>query len=134
MSKKTILLLVSLILITIIVGGIYGVVSKSNDLETIKAKPVQSTAIIVEHDNLNEYNTNGCWIYYQYTIAGTTYKHSQKYHGWQKEDNFFQNYSLPIVYFEENPDLSRLLITENEFEEFNIPQPDSLKKYNGRIR
>ena len=61
------------------------------------------------------------------------HQHCQKYHGSKKEDNYFINYTFPIVYCAENPDLSRLLIIEDEFQEFNLIQPDSLKQYNGRI-
>ncbi|MDF2435720.1 MAG: hypothetical protein K0Q95_96 [Bacteroidota bacterium] len=130
LSKK---LLIIIPLAVIILGGIYGVISKGSDEEKIKKDPKQTTGTIVEYDNLREYNTNGCWIYYEYSVDGKSYKHCQKYHGWNKEDNFFMHYTFPVVYSNEDPDLSRLLIIEEEFKNFGLTQPDSLKKYNGRI-
>jgi len=120
-------------LLIIVIGGIYGFASKSKDVKKIKANPKQTIATIVAFDNLNEYNTNGCWIDYQYTVDGKRYKHSKKYHGWKKEDNYFMNRTFPVIYCVDNPDLSRLLIIESEYQRFGLVQPDSLKKYNGRI-
>lgn len=133
MSKKIAIIFFSIIIIVIIISGIFSAFGKSGDLKKIKANPVQTTATVVESDRLTEYNTNGCWIYYEYSVDGKTYKHCQKYHGWKKEDNYFLNQTFPLVYCESNPDLSSLLIIEDEFKEFNLVQPDSLKKYNGRI-
>jgi hypothetical protein len=129
-SKK---FLIIIPLAIIIIAGIYGIISKNSDEEKIKKDLGQTIGTIVEYDNLKERNTNGCWIYYQYSVGGTTYKHCQKYNGWKKEDNFFMRYTFPVVYSIADPDLSRLLITQDEFSNFNIAQPDSLKKYNGRI-
>jgi|GEM_PF-6881413 len=131
MSKKLILILI--VIIVIAAGGIIGFAGKQGDAQKIKAHPAQTTGTIVESDKLTEYNTNGCWIYFEYTVSGKTYKHCQKYHGWEKADNYFLHYKFPVVYCAEDPDLGRLLITADEYEEFGIAQPDSLKKYNGRI-
>jgi len=132
MSKKIKFIAIPILLI-IAVGGICGFASKSKDVKKIKANPKQTIATIVAFDNLNEYNTNGCWIDYQYIVEGKTYKHSKKYHGWKKEDNYFMNRTFPVIYCADNPDLSRLLIIESEYQRFDLVQPDSLKKYNGRI-
>lgn len=132
MSKK-LKLLIFIPILVIAIGGIIGVVSKGNDVKKIKSNPGQTTATIVEYDNLNEYNTNGCWIYFEYTVDGKKYKHCQKYHGWKKEDNYFLKRSFPVIYCIDDPDLSCLLIIEGEFENFGLVQPDSLKQYNGRI-
>ncbi|MBA2610898.1 MAG: hypothetical protein H0U95_02935 [Bacteroidetes bacterium] len=132
MSKK--LKVAIIVAITIIaVCGFVGFAGKAKDVKKIKANPKQTIATIVEFDNLQEYNTNGCWIYYEYTVSAKKYKHCQKYHGWKKEDNYFLKRSFPLVYCAEDPDLSRLLIIEEEFKTFGLIQPDSLKKYNGRI-
>ncbi|MCW3071962.1 MAG: hypothetical protein JWO44_1852 [Bacteroidetes bacterium] len=132
MSKK-LLLLILIPIVIIALAGIIGVAGKSGDVQKIKENPAQTTGTIVESDNLNEYNTNGCWIYFEYAVNGKTYKHCQKYHGWKKEDNYFLKCSFPVVYCVDDPDLSRLLIIADEYEEFELVQPDSLKKYNGRI-
>ncbi|MFL5753735.1 MAG: hypothetical protein ACJ76F_10025 [Bacteroidia bacterium] len=132
MSKK--IKLISIIALTVIVvGGIYGFAGKAKDIKKIKANPKQTIAKIVEKDNLQEYNTNGCWIYYEYVIEGKKYKHCKKYHGWRKEDNYFLQRTFPLIYCADNPDISHLLIIEDEFKKFDLVQPDSLKKYNGRI-
>jgi hypothetical protein len=131
LSKKLKLTLIPVAVIAVF--GIIGIFSKSGDIKKIKANPKLTTATIVEHDNLGEYNTNGCWIYFEYSVNGRKYKHCQKYHGWTKEDNYFLKCTFPLVYFRDDPGLSRLLITEDEYNEFDIAQPDSLRKYNGRI-
>jgi hypothetical protein len=131
MSKKVKIIFV--LLLAIAGAGIFGVMGKAKDLEKIKANPGQTTATIVEYDNLKEYNTNGCWIYFEYSVDNKKYKHCQKYHGWKKEDNYFLRQNFPLVYCVQDPDLSRLLIIEDEYTTFNLIQPDSLKKYNGRI-
>lgn len=131
MSNKLKFIIISLAVI--IIGGIYGFIIKGNDVKKIKANPKQTVAVVVEKDNLTEYNTNGCWIYYEYVVDDKKYKRCQKYHGWKKEDNYFLGRSFPLVYCGDNPDLARLLIIEDEFKRFNLTQPDSLKKYNGRI-
>lgn len=131
MSKKLKLALIPIVLIAVV--GVFGFMGKSNDVKKIKAHPKQTIATIVEADNLNEYNTNGCWIYYEYTVEGKTYKHCQKYHGWRKEDNFFLKRTFPLIYCADDPDACRLLIIADEYERFGLVQPDSLKKYNGRI-
>ena len=131
MSKKVKFIL--LIIAAITVAGVLGFAGKAKDVKKIKANPKQTIATIVEKDNMQEYNTNGCWIYYEYTVNGKKYRHCQKYHGWKKEDNYFLQRTFPLIYCADNPDLCRLLIIEDEYKTFNLVQPDSLKKYNGRI-
>ncbi len=133
MTKKVILIFFSVVIVIIAIGGIAGFSGKAKDVKKIKANPAQTIAVIVETDNLTEYNTNGCWIYYEYTVSGKKYKHCQKYHGWKKEDNYFLKRSFPVVYCVDDPDLARLMIIEDEFKNFGFVQPDSLKQYNGRI-
>jgi hypothetical protein len=113
--------------------GIFGFSGKGKEVKKIKANPRQTICKIVEKDNLNEYNTNGCWIYYEYTVDGKKFKHCQKYHGWKKEDNYFLERTFPLIYCADDPDICRLLIIEDEYKRFDLVQPDSLKKYNCRI-
>jgi len=130
MSKgKLIGIIVGVAIITCI---IWSTMNKSNRDERIKSNLVQSTAKIISHD-IPKSSGGGkysVWIEYEYGVAGKTWAHKKKYHFKVDQENYFVGKTFPIIYNKIDPDDSRLLIIASEYEEFDLVQPDSLKKYN----
>lgn len=129
-------LIVALIVVGIFIAGItISYFMKGNDIKMIKAKPKQTICKVVDHDIPKKSSDThyGVWISYQYEVNGNVYKHSRKYFFPKDDEQYFVGMTFPLIYSADDPDVSRILILKENFEEFNLVQPDSLKQYNGRI-
>jgi hypothetical protein len=109
---------------------------KDDQITKIKANLKQTTCKVIGHDIPKKSSDThyGVWIEYEYTVAEKSYKHKKKYYFPKDDEKYFVGQSFPLVYDATDPDLNRILIIDSDFSEFNIPQPDSLKQYNGKIR
>jgi hypothetical protein len=116
-------------------GIVISMVIKNGDVERIKENPKHSYAKIVGHGIPKKSSDShyGVWIDYAYEINGVNYTHSKKYYFPEDDELYFQGKYFPLVYSGNDPDLSRLLIINEDFEEFGLTQPDSLSLYNGKI-
>lgn len=103
-------------------------INRNSDDNYLRTNPSLTTAKIVNR-NLDG-KGRGNWIEYEFVIDNKTFGGSKKYYGLSQRDNYLMGKHFPVLYSKKDPSVNRLLILQNEFEEFDLIQPDSLKKYN----
>ncbi|MCD6018113.1 MAG: hypothetical protein K0S53_1234 [Bacteroidetes bacterium] len=133
MSKGLIVaIFVGVIFIT---GVAFSFITKGNDIKKIKSNPKQTVCKVVDHDIPKKSSDThyGVWIRYEYEVNGSVYKHLRKYYFPKDDEQYFVGLSFPLIYCADDPDVNRILILKENFDEFDLPQPDSLKQYNGKI-
>ena len=117
---------------TIVVGFItfatIQTINRNSDDNYLKTNPSLTMAKIIDWNV--DGKGSGNWIKYEFVIDNKTFGGSKKYYGLSQKDNYLMNKYFPIIYSQKDPNINRLLILENEFQEFDLVQPDSLKKYN----
>lgn len=121
--------------IIFISGIIWSSVSKNNDVKKIKANLKQTTCKIISRSIPKKSSDThyGTFIKYEYSVDGKRYEWSKKYFFPKDDTTYFVGQTFPLVYCANNPEISRVLILDVNFEEFGLMQPDSLKQYNGVI-
>ncbi len=133
MSKLGIIGIIAAVIV--ITGIVYSTVNKNIEIQKIKANPKQGTAKITERDipTKSSDDAYGVWLTYEYDVDGKHFRRTKKYYFKKNIDDYLVGYNLPFIYCQDNPEYSCLLILESEYQEFGLPQPDSLKKYNKRM-
>jgi hypothetical protein len=121
---------------TLVVAGIvYSTINNNKIDRSIKANPKQGTAKIIDRSipkvtsSMITSVTYGSRFKYEYRIGGMKYTGLNSYSFDIKHQDNLIGKIFPIIYDEKNPENSRLLILEKEYQEFGLQQPDSLKKY-----
>lgn len=133
MSKGLIIGLIIVAVFVVII--IWDTTRKNDQVSKITANPKQTICKVVGRGIPKKSSDThyGVWIDYEYAIEGKTYKHQKKYYFPKNDELYFNGMSFPLIYCVDDPDLNRILIIDSDFEEFHIQQPDSLKRYNGKI-
>jgi hypothetical protein len=131
---------VKIILITmgllVVAGIIYSSISESNKVNAIKAHPKQTTAKVFDKFIPEVTSSTVTTVKYQ-----SRYKYEFEVNGKKitglSERYFFpienqdalMGKTFPIIYDENDPENSSILILKRDFAEFNLTQPDSLKPF-----
>jgi hypothetical protein len=133
MSKGLVVAIVMAVIF--ITGVVISSIVKGSDLKKIKANPEQTVAKVVDHDIPKKSSDThyGVWITFEYEVNDKVYKHSSKYFFPEEDEQYFMGQTFPLIYSKDDPDVSRILIVNENFEEFDLIQPDSLKQYNGKV-
>lgn len=129
-------LIVTIIVVVIFIAGVtISFLMKGNDIKKIKANPKQTVCKVIGHDIPKKSSDThyGVWVRYQYEVNGSVYEHLKKYYFPKDDEQYFVGLSFPLIYCTNDPDVSRILILKENFDEFGLVQPDSLKQYNGKI-
>ena len=71
--------------------------------------------------------SNGPWYVCSYHVKGKDYSSSEPVHLFDDFNMKFFYKTFPVIYDSTNPEDEQLLLFPFEFEEFNLPYPDSLK-------
>lgn len=124
--------ILALLIITLLVFiGVYQFMKGNADVQKIKGDTMQTVAQVTQL----EVNPKSKLIRlaYAYSVGGSTFFEEADYKPLTEAGDSLLNRYFPIVYFREDPALSRLLITEEDFKTFDIDQPDSLKPHNALI-
>jgi hypothetical protein len=139
-TKTTMPTYVKIILITmgiLVVGGIiYSTINNSKIYNSIAANPKKGTAEIIERSIPKVTSTTltdaryTSRFKYKYEISDVKYEGLQNYSFDIKHQDDLIGKTFPMIYDAKNPQNSRLLILEQEYQDFGLQQPDSLKKYN----
>ncbi len=117
-------------------GIIWDTFRKRGQVSEIKTNLMQTKCIIIGRSVPKKSSDNyyGTFIQYEFQVEGKTYSWSRKYF-FDKEDNtYLKGETFPVVYSLKNPEKSRILILQRDFEEFGLTQPEELKKYNGIVK
>lgn len=128
--------IIGIVVGVIFVGGvILSSISKHNDVKKIKNNMSQTTCKVISRSIPKKSSDThyGTFIKYEYTIDGKRYEWSKKYFFPKDDTIYFVGQTFPLVYCTTEPEISRILILDVNFEEFDLPQPDSLKIYNGVV-
>jgi hypothetical protein len=121
---------------TIIIGFIVFVtvqsIRQNSEDQYLKDNPNLTTAKIIDWDPGAKGGAR--LLNYEFIIDNKTYNGSKSYYGLSQRNNYLLNKYFPVIYSSKDPNVNRLLIIENEFKEFGLIQPDSLKKYNDILK
>jgi hypothetical protein len=96
---------------------------KNMEVEEIRGNPAFISGKIVKLLNLSGYS--GYSAEYRYQV-GTIIYQSDRTVSEQCCKGFLEQ-RFPIIYSKKNPAINRMLVTSSDFEEFNLPFPDSLQ-------
>ncbi len=110
-------------------------VIRSNEEEKkLKANPCFSIAKIINaYYNIGK-GSDGIHVDYEFYHENKKITGHEIYYGTGPKKKYFLNKSFPVIYLKEDPTINQIMIVWQEYEKYNLPQPDSLMKYNNRIR
>ena len=78
---------------------------------------------------------SGNRLEYEFKVDNTIYRGSTRdFELAEFEAESLVGKFFPVVYFPENPNNNQLLYSQEYFSKYNIPQPDSLVKYNSLFK
>ena len=98
------------------------------DKDALASNHTKGAAKITNWNKLKR--SKGVELEYEYTSGKTIYKGSHQYHGVTNEEaTALIGRILPIIYNPNDPDNHKLLISEDQFHNYNIQIPDSMKIY-----
>ena len=123
-------------LLVVIIIYIWRSAKKKAFITKIKNNPQQSFGTVTKYRGLRYRLKNNIWFYYEYTVDNKRFKNRTKnYHKVYPMENFnyLKNKSFPFIYCANNPSLGCLLITESDFKEFNLVQPEYLRPFNKKL-
>jgi len=70
---------------------------------------------------------------YAFSVGNSTYFGKNDYKPLNGKSDSLMHHFFPIVYFNDDPGINQLLITEADFKKYELTQPDSLKLHNALL-
>ena len=124
--------LLAFVLIGLIVAiGIYQAVKDDSEENQIKRDLRHGVAEIVKQEV--NHKSKHLKLTYAFSEGSTTYVGQADYKPLTENGDSLAGHFFPLVYFSEDPNISRLVVTEQDFKKFDMNQPDSLKRHNALI-
>jgi hypothetical protein len=96
----------------------------------IIADPAHSVANVTGFRYANKYG--GKWIRYEFQVDNTVFWSEKKVHG-SRQFNYLKDCRFPVIYCKHNPLMNALLITDTDFNAFQVQQPEELKIFNKKL-
>ncbi len=124
------------ILLIVIIVYIWRSKKNKSIIRKIKKDPAFTVATITKYRGLRYRWKNNIWFYYECTIENQRFKgRTKNYHKVYYMENFkyLNGQSFPFIYCVNNHALGRMLITEKDFKDFELTQPDQYREFNKKL-
>ena len=119
--KRIQLWLYLIVIITLIISGVYS--SSLKNKEILKNKALTSGTITGYSFDKGR-GHNGVYVYYEYIVNN---KKIQDKFLWEYRSDSFVGLTFPVIYNQNDIESNRMLILPDDFANFNLDFPDSLK-------